>query len=118
MPLVSSNASAVRFAISCFRIGRTIREALELLRDRSALAAVRQFLADNPYLWQAAYNGLELASAFESDVDALWFYGELKRLDPGFQSFDYSPGEVPSLSNEPGMAWFCRRYRKQLHVPV
>jgi hypothetical protein len=42
----------------------------------------------------------------------------LKKLDPGFQSFDYSPGEVLAISAEPGMKWFSERYRDRLHKPI
>ena len=100
------------------RYKRTPEEAERLLRDRNALKALREFLEQNPYLWQVAYNGLETASILKSDSDALWFYERLKDLDPGFQSFDYSPGEVVSLSDEQGMAYFCQRYRERLHKPI
>ena len=53
-----------------------------------------------------------------SEDDALYFYGKLMDLDPGFQSFDYSRGEVPALSEVPAMKWFCDRFRDTLHQPI
>jgi hypothetical protein len=97
---------------------RTNEEAVELLRKSDALLALRGFLERNPFLWQAAYNGLETASTLKSDNDALWFYERLVDLDPGWQSFDYSPGEVVSISVEAGMAYFSQRYRQRLHRPI
>jgi hypothetical protein len=97
---------------------RTSEEGVELLRTRDALQTLRGFLEHNPFLWQAAFNGVETASTLKSDDDALWFYERLESLDPGFRSFDYSPGEVPSISAEPGMAYFSQRYRQRLHRPI
>lgn len=95
----------------------TVAEKEKLFREQDALSKLKALIVDFPYLWQAAYNGLEQASSLHEDEFALWFYGELKRLDPGFQDFDYSPGEVPAISAEPGMAFFQAKYRDQLHVP-
>jgi hypothetical protein len=62
-------------------------------------------------LWQAAVNGLELASRLKaSDNDMLFFYTELLRLDPGFERFAYSPGEVVAIKDEPGLAYFRERF--------
>jgi tetratricopeptide (TPR) repeat protein len=97
---------------------RTAAEAESLLRKRDAVQSLRKFLERNPFLWQAAYNGLEIASTLKSDGDALDFYKKLKELDPGFESFDYAPGEVRAISAEPGMAYFSQRYREQLHKPI
>jgi hypothetical protein len=95
----------------------TVAEKEKLFRERDALATLQALMIQFPYLWQAAYNGLEQASSMREDDYVLWFYNELKRLDPGFQDFDYSPGEVLAISAEPGMAYFHAKYRDQLHVP-
>jgi hypothetical protein len=95
----------------------TAAEKEKLFRDQKALSTLKALMVKFPYLWQAAYNGLEQASSLREDDFALWFYTELKRLDPGFQDFDYSPGEVRPISAEPGMAYFYAKYRDQLHVP-
>jgi hypothetical protein len=95
---------------------RSIDEALTLLRDKDALAELRRFLNTYPHLWQAAWNGLDLASMFEDDEMACWFYNRLKVIDRGFQSFDYAPGEVQSISVE--MPYFSARFREQLHKPI
>lgn len=97
---------------------RSFPEVLELLKERKCVELLRSFVEDNPYLWQAIFNGLELSSWFQSAPDALWFYDHLKNADPGFQSFDYSPGEVPSIAKEPGMKWFHDEFRDRLHVPT
>jgi hypothetical protein len=97
---------------------RKVDEALVLLEERGALETLTRSLREYPYIWQIAYNGLDLASMLKRDAEALEFYQHLKRLDPGFQSFDYPPGEAPALSAEPGMAHFCRQYREQLHIPL
>jgi hypothetical protein len=109
------------------RGGRSRDETNRLLLEANALSALRQFLEQNPFLWQAAVNGLELASTLALSAksqdemqhyerEMLYFYEELKRLDRGFQSFDYSPGEVPAISKEPGMAYFSAQFRNRLHV--
>lgn len=53
----------------------------------------------------------------EDDSYALWFHRESTRMDPGFQDFDYSPGELVAISVERGMAYFHSKYRDQLHTP-
>lgn len=95
----------------------TPAEKEKLFRSEKALARLKALMGKFPYLWQAAYNGLEQASSLRDDQYALWFYNELKRLDPGFQDFDYSPGEVTAISAEPGMAYFHAKFREQLHTP-
>jgi hypothetical protein len=97
---------------------RTQADAEKLLRERNAIQSLRNFLEFNPFLWQAAYDGLEIASTLKLDDDALHFYGILKNLDRGFSSFDYSPGEVKAISAEPGMAYFSQKYRAKLHKPI
>ena len=97
---------------------RTPAEAEKLLRERNAIQSLRSFLERNPFLWHAAYNGLEIASTLKLDGDALYFYGKLTELDPGFRSFDYSPGEVLAISAEPGMTYFSQRHREKLHQPI
>jgi hypothetical protein len=92
-------------------------EKENLFRSEKALERLKVLMGKFPYLWQAAYNGLEQASSLREDQYALWFYNELKRLDPGFQDFDYSPGEVAAISAEPGMAYFHAKFREQLHTP-
>jgi hypothetical protein len=92
-------------------------ELAALLREKEALLTLKNLLKDFPYLWQAAFNGLEQASMSRDDEYALWFFAELKRLDPGFQDFDYTLGEVSSISAEPGMAYFHAKYREDLHTP-
>jgi hypothetical protein len=65
---------------------------------------------------QAAWNGLDLAEEIktkESDEIAIVFYERLKAINPGFQSFDYKPGEVGSLTEE--MPHFSMRFRKAHH---
>jgi hypothetical protein len=96
---------------------RTLDEVVALLQERRALQSLRECLAQHPYLWQCAYNGLDTASiCHEQDEDMLFFHGHLTRLDRGFESFDYSPGEVPSISAEPGMKYFRERF-PHLHKP-
>jgi hypothetical protein len=98
-------------------MGRSREETDGILREASVLTKLSEFLNENPFLWQAAWNGLEIASTLKSDDDEMLpFYNKLKELDSGFQSFDYSPGEVPSISGELGMAYFCERFRDRLHV--
>jgi hypothetical protein len=98
-------------------MGRSREETDGILREARVLSRLIEFLQENPFLWQAAWNGLEIASTLRgSDNEMLSFYNKLKELDSGFQSFDYSPGEVPSISDEPGMAYFCARFRDRLHV--
>lgn len=100
-------------------------ELAALLRERQVLSMLKSLLAEFPYLWQAVYNGLELASSQmeladstqKDDDDALWFYETLKRLDPGFQDFDYTPGEVKAISKEPAMRCFHDKYRASRHIP-
>jgi hypothetical protein len=100
-----------------FEIGRSRAETDKILREAGVLKRLKEFLEENPFLWQAAWNGLEIASTLKSaDDEMLFFYNKLKALDSGFQSFDYSPGEVPSISDEPGMAYFNNRFRLKLHV--
>jgi hypothetical protein len=100
-----------------FKLGRSREETERILRDADAIKALKSFLKENPFLWQSAWNGLEIASTLKGDdEEMLFFYNELKRLDSGFQSFDYSPGEVPAISQEPGMAFFCERFRNRLHI--
>lgn len=85
--------------------------------EQDALGKHWALVEEFPYLWQAIYNGLEQASFLEAEEPALRFYRKLVDLDPGFQDFDYSPGEVVSLSKEKEMAWFCERFRSTLHTP-
>jgi hypothetical protein len=99
------------------KFGRSRVEVRNILEKAQALESLKQFLEDNSYLWQAAANGLEIASSIESsDEWMLYFYNKLKEIDPGFQSFDYSPGEIPALSAEPELANFCARFRNELHI--
>lgn len=97
---------------------RTLPDALQIMREKNALARLKEFVSANCELWQAIYDGLELSSLSQSEDYALWFYDKLKEADKGFQSFDYSPGEVPSLAKEPGMKWFHDRFRPTLHKPL
>jgi len=94
----------------------TFAEKEKLFRDHNALSTLQGLMGQFPYLWQAAYNGLEQASSLKDDVFAIWFYNELKRLDPGFQDFDYTPGEAVAISREPEMVYFHDKYRSELHI--
>jgi hypothetical protein len=95
----------------------TIEEKETLFENKKALPFLKELMIKFPYLWQAPFNGLEQASSLRKDEFALWFYNKLKWLDPGFQDFDYSPGEVLAISAEPGMAYFNAKYRDKLHIP-
>lgn len=95
----------------------SVTELKTLFRKENALAQLKEVVENFPYLWTAAYNGLEQSSMLEDDRHALWFYHELKRMDSGFQDFDYSPGELLPISEEKGMIYFCLKYRAQLHTP-
>jgi hypothetical protein len=86
-------------------------------RQNDVINTHKRILADFPYLWQAAYNGLEHSCVVRQDDDALFFHSELKRLDAGWQDFDYSPGEVLAISAEKGMSYFHNKYRDKLHIP-
>jgi tetratricopeptide (TPR) repeat protein len=99
------------------RYRRTLVDAHKLLESRNALDELSDFLDKHPNLWQAAWNGLDLASElFKDDEKALSFYKHLKAIDPGFKSFDYSPGEVQSISKE--MPYFSQRFRDKLHEQI
>jgi hypothetical protein len=91
--------------------------AAKILRKENALTKLKAFVIEFPFLWQAVYNGLEMASSLREDDDAKWFYFKLKELDSGFQDFDYSPGEVASISKEEGMKYFHDKYRSKFHTP-
>lgn len=95
---------------------RTPESSVSFFRANNVLGKIRKFLEAHPWIFQLAVNGLEIASTCESDDNARWFYGELKKCDPGFADFDYSPGECPSISAEPGMFWFATKYREQFHT--
>lgn len=89
----------------------------KMFRDERVLAKLVVLVRLFPYLWQALYNGLELASTLHEDRYAMWFYRGLKKCDSGFQDFDYSPGEVMPISKEIGMKYFAKKYRSTLHIP-
>lgn len=85
---------------------RTPDEVADVLRSADVIGMIRATLKDNPFFWQLVYNGLELASTLRDEAAAREFHGALVKLDPGFSSFDYSPGEVVSIRREPGMSYF------------
>jgi len=89
---------------------RTRESVKKLLVDKQVIQVLKKALEANPYSWQLAYNGVELASFIEDAESAHWFYERLVELDVGFSSFDYCPGEVVAISKEPGMAFFRLRY--------
>jgi hypothetical protein len=95
----------------------SVTEMRTLFREKNALGQLKEVIEKFPYLWTAAYNGLEQSSMLQDDSWALWFYNELKRMDCGFQDFDYTPGELVAISAERGMAYFHDKYRDQLHTP-
>jgi hypothetical protein len=104
---------------SKFKSGRSKEVTHGILKDADVVGVLKRFLEENKFLWQAAANGLELTSTLGSpDEDMLYFYDRLTALDPGFTSFDYSPGEVPAISNEPGMKRFHDKFRASLHKPL
>jgi hypothetical protein len=72
----------------------SISEMRRLFRKIDALGQLKKVVETFPYLWTAAYDGLEQSSMMEDDSYALWFHSELTRMDPGFQDLDYSPGEL------------------------
>ena len=95
----------------------SVTEMRRLFRETKALGQLKKVVENFPYLWTAAYDGLEQSSMMEDDSHALWFHRELTRMDPGFQDFDYSPGELVAISAEHGMTYFHNKYRDQLHTP-
>ncbi len=100
-----------------FSVKLKLEHGKQILRAENALVRLKCFVSEFPFLWQAVYNGLEVASTLNADADAIWFYTRLKSLDPGFQDFDYSPGEVLSISREEGMKYFHDKYRQKFHTP-
>jgi hypothetical protein len=95
----------------------SVTEMRTLFREKDALRQLKEVVENFPYLWTAAYNGLEQSSMLQDDSHALWFYKELKRMDGGWQDFDYSPGDLLAISKEDGMTYFHIKYRDQLHIP-
>lgn len=106
-----SNLMITVFFRSQHKHARSMDDVLKYLREQDAVGKLRKFLKSNPYLWQAAYNGLEFSSRLHADdATMFWFYYRLCENDPGFTDFDYSPGEVASINAEDGMAYFRSRY--------
>ncbi len=115
-PFLFINWVAVIVEQGKHRDGPARKKAISVLRKARALEALKEFLIDNPNLWQAAWNGVDLACFLQEDEEAKWFYESLKEIDRGFQSFDYSPGEVPSIAKD--IPYFDLRFRTELHRDI
>jgi len=93
----------------------------ETLRAHNALPSFRAALEILPYEWRVAYSGLDVASRLhecdthlqldECDRDLQLFYSRLCDFDIGFADFTHTPGEVPSIADNPGLEFFRQRCR-------
>lgn len=93
-------------------------EVEKFLADVDAVGTYRNLLAENNFLWLAAWNGLHVSSMLRyPDDEMLFFYKILLKNDPGYCDFDYDPGEIGSINAEPALAYFRSRFA-HLHVPI
>jgi hypothetical protein len=94
-------------------------KAQKIFRDCDALESLKKIVEAYPWIWQAIYNGLEIAATLAEDDYALWFHDRLTAIDPGFHDFDYPhSGEIRPISAEPGMAYFNAKFRATRHQPI
>lgn len=92
-------------------------ELAETFRRCEALEKFHDALVCLPHEWRIPYNGLDVASRLHaSDADLQKFFSRLCDFDVGFTDFDYTPGEVPSIANNPGLEFF--RQRCQLNPDI
>lgn len=97
-------------ARSDFPGGYSNDELKEILNSMNSIDNLKKLVDTKPYMWQAAYNGLEVASRLERDDATLkYFYGKLVEMDPGFKDLSYKPGEAKALDEEPAMNFFIGR---------
>ena len=81
-----------------------------ILHECRALAQFRRALRNLPHEWRVAYNGLDVASRLGAgDMTLRKFHKRLCEFDSGFESFDHTPGEVPTIAANSGMEYFRRR---------
>lgn len=99
-------------ARSDFSGGYSSDELKDILNSMNGIDNLKNLVETKPYMWQAAYNGLEIASRLERDDATLkYFYGKLVEMDPGFRDLSYKPGEAKALNEEPAMSFFIDRIR-------
>jgi hypothetical protein len=87
-------------------------ECLKDLEQRKILNRLRNALR-SPYnagVWQIAHNGLIFASLFNRLEDMEFFYKELVKLQPGFRSWNFTPGETPTLGKDQDLQAFRQAF--------
>lgn len=87
-------------------------DCLEWIAKQDVLGRLRSALLvpQNLGVWTIPHNGLIFASQL-NDLEAMeFFYGELVKVQPGFISWDFTPGETPTLRDDKDLEAFRRAF--------
>jgi hypothetical protein len=88
------------------------KECLKELGQRKIVERLRNALR-SPYnagVWQIPHNGLIFASLFNFLKDMQFFYKELIAVQSGFHSWDFTPGETPTLREDQDLEAFRQAF--------
>lgn len=79
------------------------------LESMNYLQLVEQVIAEDPWNWMAARNGLVAASILQNRDKSLLFWNALHAVHKHFQDPDYTPtNDMPAVADDPDIEWFTQ----------
>lgn len=85
------------------------QQVLNYLEHSDFLAQSERVLAQEPYLWVVARNGLRFASLLKSQEHCERFFSLLVESSGYFEDLDYSPLGYPAISESKEFDWACKQ---------
>lgn len=85
------------------------RQVLNYLEHSDFLAQSEKVLAQEPYLWVVARNGLRFGSLLKSREHCQRFFGLLVNASAYFEDLDYCPLGYPAISESKEFDWACQQ---------
>ncbi|WLQ12340.1 hypothetical protein O5O45_21675 [Hahella aquimaris] len=80
-------------------------ETLSYFHESSFLARTKELLAEEPFQWSIARNGLRFASLLENADEVIYFFACLLKVSARFADFDYQPYQAPAIGRSKDFVW-------------
>ncbi|WP_148212471.1 hypothetical protein [Hahella chejuensis] len=80
-------------------------ETLNYFHESCFLTRTKELLAEEPFQWSIARNGLRFASLLESAEEVIYFFACLLKVSARFADFDYQPYQAPAIGRSKDFVW-------------